>query len=127
MKCAHCGADLSLEDMTKPNCPYCKNVLAHHARAAEHATLVNQMLDQRIGQQYPGGLPGGIPNPQIGYSYGAPINSNYQQAVQFQQQQALQVANVGRRVGWIMILAFAIPALITVLAVVIGALMFFVR
>ncbi len=57
-RCNNCGANLSLDDMRGQNCPYCRTVLAHHARAAEQAALVNQMLRQQ-------GLA-----PQVPYQYG---------------------------------------------------------
>lgn len=101
MNCAHCGANLSLEDMTRPNCPYCRNVLAHHARAAEHAALVNKVLEQRIGAQYPG-----APPPQIGYQFGAPLSPS------FQQFQAHQTNQAFRRAGWITVVLLIIPLLL---------------
>ena len=104
MNCEHCGANLSLDDMTRPNCPYCKNVLKHHARAAEHAALVNQVLDQRIGAQYPG-----VPPPQIGYQFGAPMSPS------FQQFQAQQVNQAFKRAGWITAVAVIVPLLIVLL------------
>jgi predicted RNA-binding Zn-ribbon protein involved in translation (DUF1610 family) len=67
--CANCGATLSLQDLTRPNCPYCGQVLRHQARAAEHAALVNQVLGQQIGAQNPWLGAGGVP--QIPYQYGA--------------------------------------------------------
>jgi len=64
-RCGYCGANLSLDDMRGQNCPYCHTVLAHHARAAEQAALVNQMLQQR-------GLA-----PQVPYQFGAPAPGVY--------------------------------------------------
>ncbi len=109
MNCEHCGAELSLQDMTQPNCPYCRTVLKHHARAAEHAALVNKMLNDRIGAQYPGIPP--EQRPQIGYQYGAPMSPSFQQ---FQNQQVNQAF---RRAGWITLVAVLVPV---VLALVIG-------
>jgi hypothetical protein len=85
MRCPHCGANLSLQDMTRPNCPYCQNVLAHHARAAEHAALVNRVLDDRIRAQYPG----------------APPDYGLNQGV--------------RRAGWIMAVALIVPLMMVLL------------
>jgi hypothetical protein len=101
MNCETCGATLSLDDMTRPNCPYCKNVLKHHARAAEHAALVNKVLDDRIRAQYPGIPPGQVP--QIGYGFGAPMNAS------FQQFQAQQVQSAVKRAGWITLVAVLVP------------------
>ncbi len=84
MNCQHCGGTLSLNDMTRPNCPFCGQVLPHQARAAEHAVLVNKVLSNQIGAQYPGLAPGQIP--QIGHQYGAGMQNmgNFYQA-QYQQ------------------------------------------
>lgn len=50
-RCNHCGANLSLDDMRGTNCPYCSTVFPHHAQAAQHAVLVNQVLDQQLRQR----------------------------------------------------------------------------
>lgn len=73
MNCEHCGGTLSLNDMTRPNCPFCGQVLKHHARAAEHAVLVNQVLAGQIGARYPGLTPG--QTPQIGHQFGAGLQN----------------------------------------------------
>ena len=101
MNCETCGATLSLDDMTRPNCPYCKNVLKHHARAAEHAALVNKVLDDRIRGQYPGMPPGQVP--QIGYGFGAPMNPGFHQ---FQEQ---QFQGAMKRAGWITAVSILVP------------------
>ena len=101
MKCRHCGANLSLDDMTRPNCPYCQNVLHHHAQAAEHAALVNKMLEQRIGAQYPG-----APPPQIGYGFGAGLQG-------MEQFQAHQMNEGWKRAKWIMIVSIVVPLVMT--------------
>jgi hypothetical protein len=106
MRCPHCGANLSLEDMTRPNCPYCQNVLKHHAQAAEHAALVNQILDQRIRAQYPG-LPSNAV-PQIGYQYGGQLQG-------LEQFQAHQMNQGLRRAGWIMAVAVIVPIVMLLL------------
>jgi hypothetical protein len=106
MNCEHCGANLSLQDMTRPNCPYCNNVLKHHARAAEHAALVNKVLDDRIRAQYPGIPPGAVP--QIGYGYGAQLHG----IEQFQQH---QMQHAMGRARWIMIVALVVPLVMTLL------------
>ena len=92
--------------MTKPNCPYCGLVLKHHARAAEHAALVNKVLDDRIRGQYPGLAPGQVP--QIGYQYGAPLSPSFQQ---FQSQQVNQAV---RRAGVITLIAIVVPAVLAI-------------
>ncbi len=72
MNCPHCGGTLALDDLTRPNCPFCGQVLPHHARAAEHAVLVNQVLQNQFAARYPGLPPGQVP--QIGYQMGAGVN-----------------------------------------------------
>ncbi|MEZ4228121.1 MAG: hypothetical protein R3B89_03090 [Polyangiaceae bacterium] len=89
MNCPHCGGTLSLNDMTRPNCPFCSQVLPHHARAAEHQVLINNMLAQQIGAQYPGTPPDKIP--QVGYGYGAGMN-NLQQFQQYHVDQGFKRA-----------------------------------
>ncbi|MEB2312471.1 MAG: hypothetical protein OZ921_04485 [Sorangiineae bacterium] len=97
MKCKNCGAGLSLEDMTRPNCPFCKSVLEHHARAEQHAELVNKILERQMGALMPGqridvsvarsveagslGAQAPVP-PQIGYQFGAGLTPQFQQAQQ---------------------------------------------
>lgn len=94
-QCPTCGANLSLHDMTRPNCPYCNNVLPHHARAAEHAALVNQVLDQRIGQY---GGPYAPQNAHVPYQYGAPPPNMQPYAQQAYDQAA---KSVGRAMIWV--------------------------
>lgn len=115
MNCEHCGANLSLEDMTKPNCPFCRNVLKHHARAAEHAVLVNKVLADRMGAQYPG-----APIPQIGHQFGAPMDPSFQQFQQHQMNQAF------KRAGWITVVAVVVPLVLTLVIGVIMMLAWFV-
>jgi hypothetical protein len=112
MNCQHCGATLSLDDMTRPNCPYCKAVLPHHARAAEHAALVNKVLHQQISAQYPGTPPQHIP--QIGYGHGAPLQ-NFHQFQQHQMQQGMQ------RAGGIVAMAIIVPIVLAVVVMIVGA------
>ena len=50
-KCAHCGANLTLDDMRKTNCPYCGTVYPHQSQAAQHAQVVGQVMNQMMGQQ----------------------------------------------------------------------------
>jgi hypothetical protein len=112
MNCTHCGANLSLEDMTRPDCPYCKNVLKHHAQAAEHAALLNRMLDDRLRAQYPGLPPGATP--QVGYGYGAPLKN-------MDQFYAHQANHAIKRAGWITAVAVIVPIMVVVLIGVFAA------
>jgi len=72
-RCGHCGANFSLDDLRGTHCPYCQTALPHHARAAEHAVLVNKVLEQQMGKYGYGMPPGGI-TPQV---YGQPPNQPY--------------------------------------------------
>lgn len=116
MSCEHCGAQLSLEDMTRPNCPYCRNVLKHHARAAEQAALVNQMLDQRLGGHF---APGQAP--RIGYEFGAPAP---QVGTPLAYQQAQQVARSTLPTSLLLVL---LPLVLMALAGAGGFLYFLLR
>jgi hypothetical protein len=69
-RCSHCGANLSLDDLRGTNCRYCGTALPHQARAAEHAALVNQMLNQQF--QARGLTP--PTNPMVPYQYGTQPN-----------------------------------------------------
>jgi hypothetical protein len=109
VNCRHCGGTLTLEDMTKPNCPFCHHVLAHHAQAAEHAVLVNKIFEQQFGARYPG-----VPPPQIGMQFGAPMSPSFDQ---FQRQ---QVDHALKRAGWITMVAVLVP-LVLVLVIIAGA------
>ena len=87
--CTHCGANLSLDDMRRTDCPYCKTVYPHHSMAAQHAQVASQMMGQMMQQQAAiqdqwrgaygvppmnGGPPGGAPpgNPYAN-AYGDPM------------------------------------------------------
>ena len=110
--CNHCGANLTLDDMRKPNCPYCGTVYPHHAQAAQHAQVMSHMMGQMVAQQAqiqnqwrsafgvgpvpPPGAPGtpGMP----GNPYAVPM-----QLAQVHQEQASRLA---KRVLTIVILSF---------------------
>jgi hypothetical protein len=113
VNCRNCGAVLTLDDMTRPNCPYCRQVLTHHAQAAEHAALVNRIMDDRIRAQYPGTPPDKIP--QIGYGYGAPMHNLYE----FQQH---QMGQAFKRAGWITAVAILVPLVMMLVVGVVVAL-----
>lgn len=130
MKCKNCGAGLSLEDMTRPNCPFCKSVLEHHARAEQHAELVNKILERQMGALMPGQrLDGSVARsaevgslgaqaqvaPQIGYQFGAGLTPQFQQAQQ--QLIASHVQTAPRRSAGMIILAVLVPVVAMMLAV----------
>ncbi len=71
--CPRCGAGLSLDDLRGQNCRFCGAALPHQQRAAEHAALVNQVLNQQFQQR---GLP--PPGaPVVPYQFGAGPNMPY--------------------------------------------------
>jgi hypothetical protein len=49
--CTHCGANLTLDDMRQPNCPYCQTVYPHKSQGQQHAEVVNQMMGNMMQQQ----------------------------------------------------------------------------
>lgn len=42
--CQGCGAQLSLAQLQGTDCPYCRAAFPHHARAVEHAALVQKVM-----------------------------------------------------------------------------------
>lgn len=62
-RCPTCGASLSLDQLRGTDCPFCKTVFPHHARAVEQAKLVNQVMAQQAGWAAP----------QVPMQYGAPM------------------------------------------------------
>jgi len=68
-RCPTCGASLSLEQLRGTDCPYCKTVFPHHARAVEQAKVVNQVLAQQVMNANPWMNPGQVP--QVPMQYGA--------------------------------------------------------
>ena len=68
-RCDTCGASLSLEQLRGTDCPFCKTAFPHHARAVEHAKMVNQVLAQQMAQANPWMAPGQVP-PQVPMQYG---------------------------------------------------------
>jgi hypothetical protein len=53
LHCTHCGANLTPKDLEQPHCPYCRNVLPHHARAAQQVEVVKQMMADQNGNGIP--------------------------------------------------------------------------
>lgn len=51
--CGGCGANLSVAQMRGTDCPYCRTAFPHHARAIEHAALVQQVMAQNIAAVSP--------------------------------------------------------------------------
>ncbi len=46
--CHGCGAPLSLDHLRGTDCPYCRAAFRHHARAVEHAALVQRVMHDNI-------------------------------------------------------------------------------
>ncbi len=46
--CKGCGAPLSIDQMRGKDCPYCRAAFPHHARAVEHAAVVQQVMAQNM-------------------------------------------------------------------------------
>jgi len=79
--CPTCGATLSLEQLRGTDCPFCKTVFPHHARATEQAALVNQVMANQMAQINPWtGQPNypGTP-PQVQGQYGVTPPNPYAQ------------------------------------------------
>jgi hypothetical protein len=57
-RCGHCGANLAPADMSQPACRYCGTVLPHHARAAQQAELVTNLLADKNGNGIPDAFEG---------------------------------------------------------------------
>ncbi|MCA9584807.1 MAG: hypothetical protein KC657_05565 [Myxococcales bacterium] len=91
--CTNCGANLTLDDMRKTDCPYCKTVYPHHSQAAQHAQMANQVMGNLLAQQAqiqnqwrgafgvgpvhpgpPGGPPPGMTPPVLNHPYGPPMS-----------------------------------------------------
>ena len=64
--CQGCGAHLALAQLTGTDCPYCRAVFPHHARAAEQAALVSQVMAQNVAAF----SPWIIARPMNGLAYG---------------------------------------------------------
>lgn len=66
-RCQTCGANLSVHDLTRDDCPYCRTALPHRARAQQQAALVQEILK---GQ---GVHPGVYPGPNMVFGGGHPM------------------------------------------------------
>ena len=120
-KCTHCGANLTLDDMRKTNCPYCGTVYPHHSQAAQHAQVVGQVMNQMVAQQAQiqnqwrgafgaGPMPMAPPPGAFGSPYGDP---NLLAQAQFAQAQQLS-----RRITLIVTLSIAFVFLLVGVIVV---------
>jgi hypothetical protein len=57
-RCGHCGANLAPADLSQQACRYCGTVLPHHARAAQQAELVTNLLADKNGNGIPDAFEG---------------------------------------------------------------------
>ncbi len=110
--CPSCGAGLSFEEMKGQNCPYCRGVLQHQARAVEHAALVNQVLAQNMAHN-----PWVQSPPQVPHGFGAPMPD-------YAAQTAHNVNQAGKRSLVLTLVLVLVPLVVIALAVVAGVLLF---
>ncbi len=124
-QCKSCGAGLTLEHLRGTNCPYCNTVFPHHAQAAQHAMVANQVMNQMMAQQAqvqaqwrgaygvgpmpPQGLPGGPPPAGFPYSPQGP----YAHPNNIAQVHAMQSAQLGRSIT-MMVFGITIGVLVLV-------------
>jgi hypothetical protein len=122
-QCPHCGAALSLDDLRGQNCRYCGAALPHQQRAAEHAALVNQVLNQQFQQR---GLP--PPGaPVVPYQFGAPPNMPYGGGqMPFNPYGPGGVMDIGKQVRSTMMIVVIASVALAVLGVVVAVLLFVV-
>lgn len=117
-KCQHCGANLTLDDMRKTNCPYCGTVFPHHSMAAQHAEMAGHMMNNMMGQQAqiqnqwrgafgvpPQGVPGAPPTGTPGSPYGAPYGSPYGDPNQIAQAHMANVQKMSRNITMIVMVS----------------------
>jgi hypothetical protein len=122
--CTNCGANLTLEDMRKTECPYCNTVYPHHSQAAQHAQMANQMMGQMMGQQAqiqnqwrgafgvppvqpgpPGGAPPGMTPPLVNNPYG--LHSPYGDPNQIVNAHMAHASRMARNITLIISLSIA--------------------
>jgi hypothetical protein len=56
--CTNCGKNMTLDDLRRPNCSHCGQLLAHHARAAQQVAVINQMMVDSNGNGIPDAFEG---------------------------------------------------------------------
>jgi hypothetical protein len=145
-KCKQCGAGLTLDDMRKPNCPYCGTIYPHHSQAAQHAEMAGQVMNQMMAQQAqiqnqwrgafgvgpmppgaPPGMPGnpygpGMPGSPSPYGQGMP-GSPYGNPQLMAQAQFAQVGQLSRRITMMVTLSIVGVFLLTGLIIVLTVLL----
>lgn len=129
--CPNCGAALSLEQLRGTDCFYCKAAFPHHARAVEHAALVQQiMAGQMAAQGYTPPPPGthvphgyGVTPP----AYGAPPPYGAGPPPYAPQLHAADLQRSGQKVVMIVVVVGLAAALAVVGLAVAGMFLFAVR
>lgn len=113
--CQGCGAHLALAQLQGTDCPYCKAVFPHHARAAEQAALVNQVMAQNVAAF----SPWIIARPMNGLAYGVGMSQVASQVSALSAQGPMD--SVFRRTQQAILVAVAASVGLTVLAIVLSA------
>lgn len=101
--CNNCGADLTLDDLRRTDCPYCKVVYPHHSQAQQHVQVIGQVMGQMMGHQAQiqnqwRGSYGVSPQPPPGGPMAPTPFGDYNGVIQAQMQHAQQM---GRRITMI--------------------------
>lgn len=113
--CQGCGAHLALAQLRGTDCPYCKAVFPHHARAAEHAALVNQVMAQNVAAF----SPWIIARPMNGLAYGVGTGQVASQVTALSGRPSMD--SVFRRTQQAILVAVAASVGLAVLAIVLSA------
>jgi hypothetical protein len=133
--CTNCGANLTLDDMRKTECPYCNVVYPHQSMAAQHAQVAGQMMNQMMAQQAqiqnqwrgafgvppiqpgpPGGPPPGMTPPTVNNPYGPPTYSPYGDPNQIVQAQMAHAGRMARNIT--LIISLSIMGIFLVVGVI---------
>jgi predicted RNA-binding Zn-ribbon protein involved in translation (DUF1610 family) len=118
--CNNCGANLTLDDMRRSDCPYCGTVYPHHSQAAQHAAMANQLMGQMMAQQaqIQNQWRAGFGAPPMPPAPGAP-GSPYADPQRIAQAHMAYAQQMSRRVNTIVMISvlgtFAIIAIVLVL------------
>lgn len=111
--CGGCGAQLSLDHLRGTDCPYCRAAFPHHARAVEHAALVQRVMHDNIAATSPW-LVGSAP---------APALATFGVASALTAAHVAQATLAARRVDRMIAVVVPIAISVSVLGVVLSALL----
>jgi hypothetical protein len=134
VSCTNCGKPFTTDDLRGTSCRYCGTLLAHHARAAQQAAVVNHMLADRNGSGIPDAYEGMIANAQANamnqafgmnpYPYGQPMaGPPIHHAAQVAHVQQV-TAHVSRTISKVMIAVVVSVVLVTLLTIGLGVAFF---